>query len=289
MTNKLVNRMTWEEIGEYFANRAHDKGLINKKEKFKEWFVNKKAVCGGELLFDYVTYAYCYRVSLQLQKHENDYFTVIVGGHGSGKSHLAAQIGAVVSSDDFDNNCIIYSDSQYLKVERALKRGSTIQLDEGVLFLNAKKGMSKKVTDMHEFLQLVRFDGVHHIVCIGELKDLIPYVRNFRRDSIIIIEELGYYKIVYDRRGCDLISEFYPKIKKDPKEVKLRADYFIHGENRTFLPSTVDWDLYKKLKKDNLENVRAKLLSNLKDEPESEALNSTIGLEEVDEILEGMS
>jgi len=222
-----------------------------------------------------------------LQRHENDYFTIIVGGHGKGKSYLGSQIAACVS-DNFNNDCIIYSDTQYLLTEKAMSRGDTIQLDEGVLFLNSKKHSSKSVTDMHEFLQLVRMDGVHHIVCVGELKDLIGYIRDFRRDSIIIIEKIGKYKIVYSKVGCNIISEIYPKIRKDINKVKLRGNHFVHGESNIPLPTNVDWNKYKTLKKDNLEAQRSKLLEKSKKGTEEERTNSTTELVLVDELIGGL-
>jgi len=271
--NRLTDRFTWEEIAIDTANKFYEAGRIKDKDDFIKWFISKKDISNGFMLFGRRTYLVCYKIAQKVAKKDTDNFIIFVGKHGTGKSWLCAQMLSVISPD-FNNNSIIYNNDEYLLVEGSLSSGDSIQLDEAVLFLNSQKHNNKHVTDMQQFIQLVRADRVVHGLCIGRFKDLVPYIRELRSDYLIVIDDVGKYKIIKDD-GIEILNSLYPqKLKNIHSAIrKINKKYWWHDTSNDLLPFNLDWEEYRRRKKTNLENIRKVMLDDIQRQQDYYSIN----------------
>lgn len=261
MVTRLDQKMSWEEICRYYASKISDKLGLDESRKFIAWMQTKKHVANGRVIGCPLTYLYAYSVQKKFSKEE-DHFTVVVGPTGTGKSWTGAAIGALVSPD-FSLEHILFNPETMIDSFLSAKRGQTIMIDEGALFLFSREALSKNNKIATKIFTICRAMGLHVIVCIPEFRLLDSYVRMDRVHSLVLMKNRGEPRF-YSKRGIDIINEVYPDKKRLIKRVKVPASYWFDGRTRKLFP--VSNDLSENgYKEHKLQNIR-ETLNNMRSE-----------------------
>lgn len=205
MSDKVLDKMSWSD----YVNVMLDQLGMSSNKDFKEWLLTKGVY--NTRYFDANMYRYCYQVHEKL-KTDRDHVTVIVGKEGKGKSTLGINIAGMVS-DNFSIKHICYEPEDFVAQLRSdIPKGSTLQMDEGALFLFSRDAMGNDSRTIVRLLTIIRQMNLHIIICVPNFWIIDKYVREHRVDAVFHVTERGSY--------TGIISEGVPFISNVERNVK---------------------------------------------------------------------
>ena len=246
MVNKLEDRYSWEEIAERFCIQAQVPQ--KNQEDFKAWFLSKQAL---GVRFDAITYHRAYNTQRSL-KDDYDHFTVICGSEGSGKSTFAANYCAVVSPTFcMKNVCFVKND--LLQALETAKRGDSLILDEGALFLFSRESMSLDNRIVTKLFTLFRQLNLHVCICMPNFWMIDSFIRDHRVKTLFRIPKRGDLTL-YAEQAIRILSKEGAKYKGFDG-IKLPYGTFTMGYYNAGMPNINDFndDNYRKFKAETLQ------------------------------------
>jgi hypothetical protein len=175
-------------------------------ERFVPWFLDRQ-VLGNH--FDMNMYGRCFVISERL-RHDNDHVTVVFGREGSGKSTLALKVAVMTSPHSFCQTYVCYDTVDLVRAIKVIKKGDTLLLDEGAMFLFSRDFQKRETIDIVKLFQIVRQKNIHFIICIPYFKNLDNYFRNGRVQTLIQVTDRGEY-LGYTGRCISEISYYLAK------------------------------------------------------------------------------
>lgn len=267
---------TWPEIVELILE--HSKEEDNKR--FREWLFSKEFI-GYHA--DYFLWRQAYGIQKKINTEDNDHFTVIAGIEGSGKSLLGLIMAAMVSPT-FSMKHICFSISDFLKVIKEVKKGDTLMLDEGAIFLFSRESMSKDNRRVVKTFNLMRQLNLHIIVCIPNYNNMDSYIREHRVDTLLQIRKSkDTYKGI-TKEGIGVVNDVSKKVK-DVNKVKLPYGSFWNGYWTKSYPAVNDVteEAYRKKKREHLDQFITQLSKEV--QYEEEAVISMVKISEFMKVV----
>lgn len=239
MVNKtLTETMSWEEITNKIVDECKDDSPA-----FRKWLKEQEQL--GGIFFNSLLYSLCYNIQNTVNKMDRDYFLVITGKEGFGKSTLACQVASVLSKR-FCLKSICYEPSQYINNLSETQKGDVLIPDEGNLFLLNREAMGQDNRYMLKLFALMRQRNVITIICVPNFFTLDSYVRLHRVDGLIRIHERGKF-VFFNQEAIKQINEnrnFAGQFRS--------GSYFMGYFNKQFPKlNDLDSEAYKINKKDN--------------------------------------
>jgi len=176
-----------------------------------------------------------------------DYFAVIAGIPGVGKSTLAQQL-ATYLDPTFNNDRICFSAKEYIEKSNQMKKGEAIMLDESFADMNANVTRSPEFVALLNHIQKIRQKNLFHILILPDFFSLSKNIAIFRTSHLFVVYHEDYKRgrfAVFDREAK---RELYIKGKQfinyQAVEPNLRAKY------------TLKWFVdYAKYEQDKLHNL----------------------------------
>jgi len=207
-----TNKQTWEEIVQHVLTKTQR----FKDIEFKEWLESKEHL---KYCLDPITYKYIHNIKKELDD-DNDHVTVIVGREGSGKSRLALNYAAV-TSPTFSMLHVCYKPDQLYKAIKASKKGDTILIDEGGLFLFSRDAMGSDTKSIVKLFTIVRQKNIHFIIAIPNFWILDSVIRDHRVKTLINVFERGSFE-GFRGQAIKIISKTGAKFKTIDREATKR-------------------------------------------------------------------
>ena len=215
-------------------------------------------------------YRHLFDIQRDMKAHNSDRMIVCTGLEGCGKTMLSLQIASVLDPS-FNHERICYKKLDLLKQVRNAKPGQAFVLDEGNLFLNSRDHSSKDNKDMIKLFALYRELNLIIIINVPNFWTLDTYVRDHRVASLFMLnngERQGTGKL-YIGRGIKMVSQYGAKYKSDVNvRVPATTVALLSFYNR--VPNVIDWELYTKLKVENLQNEIDMMIGDIEDTEETE-------------------
>jgi len=177
---------------------------------FRDWLLTLKKR-GLPKYWDSLTYYQVYNIFIDL-KNNFDCITIITGYEGSGKSVLGSQIATTVSPE-FHKGLVGYDPEDLARMVKDLKKGDTIWLDEGGLFLfsrDANKGANKILI---KFLTICRQLNVHVIICVPNMFILDTYLRDHRIKRLFHIVKNRKAFVLFNKEAISFLNYHGKSIK----------------------------------------------------------------------------
>lgn len=117
---------------------------------------------------------------------DRDYFMVIDGEEGSGKSVLAQQLAKMLD-DDFNIDKIVFTAEDFTKIIKSpkTKKGACIVLDEAMNAANARGSLSEVNRAMQTLASEMRQKNLFVIFCIPSFFDLDKYFALWRCRTLV--------------------------------------------------------------------------------------------------------
>lgn len=191
---------SWEQVADGFIDKmGYDRG-------FKKWFLDRKFL---GVVGDYGLYARAYKIYNEL-RNDWDHPSVVFGVEGSGKSTLAIQLCSLISPHSFSQEYVCYELSDLIRVLRIVKKGDSILLDEGGMFLFSRNALKSDVIDTIKMFQIIRQKNIHFCICIPNIKFLDTYFRSGRIKTLLRVLGRGRY-IAYTGNNIPAIAQHYSK------------------------------------------------------------------------------
>jgi len=276
---RLSAKMSWPEIVEKIAR---DCGCP-KDTRFKKWLRSKESV-GGEYWFNSLLWRVCYHIYIKRMKANDDFFLVITGPSGKGKSTLARQICSIISPT-FSMKHICYMYMEYLKLLGIAERYDSILIDEGALFSFSREAMAKETKSFVKITTLQRQHNLFQILCITNFNLLDKHMREERTDAVIYVPARGCFKYFHPTA----VKKFFtvPLSKRTWSKFVADEGKWFHGRFINATPQVNDislaaydknkWDNYK----DSIQKAQMSLENNEnKDKSlENEDLKAKSGLD----------
>lgn len=245
MTSVRAN-FTWQEIIEKILEKNNEV----KNKEFRKWLEEKEFI-GYHV--DYFLWRQAFGIMKKITEEDNDHFTVVSGIEGSGKTVLALLLCATVSPT-FSMQHICFSVEDFLRIIKKAKKGDSILLDEGAIFLFSREIMTKTNRRVVKSLNLMRQLNLHIVCCIPNFYNLDPYVRKHRIDTLLQIRDpkRTYRGITKD--GIRIINEVESTVKK-VMSVKMPYGSFWDGYWTKCYPNINDIteEAYRKKKRAHLD------------------------------------
>lgn len=247
-----------EFIPEEIAQEAKVK-TESQRKKFLEWLKQFK---GQPYLFDVNTYLNCFNIWERINHDDNDFFEVIAGKEGMGKSVFGMKKAAVVDPT-FDKSRIFYDRKSLFnwikanfnsKPELSKTKGKAVLLDEGNMFLFSREAMSMDNVDVVKLFTLIRQCNLYIIICIPSFKTVDTYIRTHRADRLTHIrQKANNWRLFssYNKEGIDVINDAIKKGVAFDK-ILVPAQYLYHGGSNDLMPKMAGLDQgdYKEVKAD---------------------------------------
>jgi hypothetical protein len=236
---------TWDEGVDRIAKQIRIKKPKYNEKDFRKWLNERKNL--GFIPFDKGLMWKCYELSKKLQ-NDYDYWTVIAGLEGEGKSSLGIQIGSLVSKGKV---YICFSPDDFYDAVRIAKKGETIQLDEGGVLLLSREAMSQTNRQIIKIGMLVRQKNLHVILCIPNFFLIDTYIRDHRVNLLIQIKKRGRYRGIFDT-GIKTVSRDGWKYK-NVIGLKIKPNKVWDGDFRKKIPLNFDYEAYLTNKKNHMD------------------------------------
>lgn len=237
----------WEEFVNHVCSKCN---LIGKPgyRNFQKWMMSKESL--GNHFFDSLLWYRAYSIGLAL-KDDNDHVTLICGLEGTGKSTLAMQLGAAVSSS-FSAHHICYEQNDFFSAIETAQPGDSIILDEGALFLFSREASMEGNRKTVKLLTVCRQLRLHLIVCVPSFWAVDSYVRQHRASTLLLVRKRGSY-VGYNRGGIKIITAVGSS-KKSILKIKTPDGTMWGGHfNKQFpIINDLNEDAYKKIKSDHM-------------------------------------
>lgn len=222
----LENKYTWYEI----CDRVIDKAKIKENlHEFKKWFISKEYL---GYLFDPLLYHRAFLIQRSLY-NDYDHFTVVCGMEGCGKSTFALQLCGVVSPT-FGIQHICYEPEKLFKVLEVAKRGDSLLLDEGALFLFSRDAMSMNNKQITKLFTIFRQMNLHICICIPNFWMLESYIRDHRVKTLVHVIHRSHY-VAYTGDSIKIISHV-GRDKKSFNGIRVQNGTFWDGYFRKEFP-----------------------------------------------------
>ena len=249
------------------ANEAKVKNEAQRK-KFLAWLETLK---DSPYLFDVNTYLNCFNIRERINEDDSDFFEIIAGKEGMGKSFFAMKKAAIVDPT-FDKTRIMYDRRSLFNwiqenfnsnPQLSKTKGKAILLDEGNMFLFSREAMSMDNVDVVKLFTLIRQCNMYIIICIPSFKTVDTYIRTHRADRLTHIrQKANNWRLFssYNKDGIDVLND---AIKKGVAFDKILcpAQFLYHGGSNDLMPKIggLDQGDYKSVKADAfMEYVREK-------------------------------
>jgi len=187
-TNQILEKQLLDKINEHVDLFSRFKSAVGLAVKFESKPLTDMEVLENALgISDVPAYkrfdltGLGARVQLALNS-DWDAVVAITGNEGSGKSHLALQIGKEIDEDfNFvDNVAFVPDEKQIFNMVTKLKKGSVILLDEAVKAFYKLNWNSRMQIMLNELFTLCRSENKATIMCIPSLLDLNKFMRGRR-------------------------------------------------------------------------------------------------------------
>lgn len=199
--------------------------LVSSPKDYRQWLLSKKDLGN---LFDSVMYYKAYKIFKRIgnPNKELDYFIIVFGKVGNGKSTFGANLASLIDPS-FSAKRMHFSAIEYVKAFIDSQPGQCQQIDEGSLALFGRDSMTTEVKGLMKGLDITRIKRQCTIVCIPSLKDLARVVIEKRADMLIQVLPGGNYKAVFKDSAIKYVAE---QLKTHSFEsIKIGEEYFRHG------------------------------------------------------------
>ena len=218
--------------------------------KFKEWLVEKQRL-GLHYYFTPNIYFVCYTIAKKINNDDMDHLTVVTGLEGTGKSTLTSML-AVTVSPSMSIAHVCYEPRDFLNAVKIAKKGDTIWIDEGALFLFSRQSTSKHSVNIVKLLSVIRQLNLHIIICIPNFFTIDTYVREHRVSSLFYLTKRGEFHYI-PRKTVLFISNACRK-SKNVLQYPLKNGTFMFGRYLNDFGSLNDLnkDSYLSRKHDNM-------------------------------------
>lgn len=257
MVRKLEERMSWPEVVERTAQTLEKFYPKEDLEDFKQWFMHKQAVgrCGDAMLP-----AFAWGISKSL-KAGQDYFAVIVGKEGSGKSTLSFLLSSLVDPA-FSLSKVHYDQKTYFRNLRYGEKLAAQVIDEGGISLFGREALSKSNVELNKFFTVMRQKQNLTIINIPDYAKLDRGVRS-RVDVIFrtMHHQGGFRYAAYWGAAVKKINEDMGRRVSGIEQVKVPNGYFSYGYFRKDFPPTIDQEEYLKRKEGEIDAMLDAFLS----------------------------
>jgi hypothetical protein len=237
---------TWQEIVE----KILEKNGETTNREFREWLLTKEFI-GYHA--DYFLWQHGFNIYKKITTEDNDHFTIVSGLEGSGKTVLALILAAMVSPT-FSMVHICFSVDDFIRIVKKAKKGDTILLDEGAIFLFSREIMTKTNRRVVKSLNLMRQLNLHIICCIPNFYNLDTYVRKHRVDTFLYIRDSKRTYRGITKQGIRIINEVESSVK-DVMNVKMPYGCFWDGYWTKCYPNINDLteEAYRTKKRNHLD------------------------------------
>lgn len=188
--------------------------FYNKKydfEGFKQFLI-EQLEAGKPKYWDSLTYYRVYMIKKRLQNNFDE-ITVITGYEGSGKSVLASQIATTVSPN-FHKGLVGYDPEDLARMVYNLKKGDTIWIDEGALFLFSRDSTKGANKILIKFFTICRQLNVHVIICVPNFFILDTYLRDHRVKNLFHIVKNRKNFLMFTRNAIKVLN-YHGRLVKD--------------------------------------------------------------------------
>lgn len=228
-------RKSWQQ---WYDDNMHvwNKLVINKRD-FKPWFFGREKV--GRF-FDTAMMSKCYNISRVLER-EQDYFIVIVGDEGSGKSKLSFSIAATIDPT-FTLERVYFDAIPYIKGLRHSVPKQSHVIDEGGQLLFSRQSMSRMNINIARLFMVMRAKRTLTLVNIPDYGLLDTFVR--RRADLLIRMLPGFRYQAYYGPALDKIRRDWGKVH-NLAAISVPEQYFWHGSTYGEWPVGFDVEVYK--------------------------------------------
>lgn len=220
-----------------------EKIIIDRNEQknsgFRKYLVYLKTFLTHNIGDPYL-YIWAYNIRTKRLARDYDQITLIVGKEGTGKSTLAAKL-AVLVDPEFNMDRVCYSENDFLRAAKVAKKGDTIWIDEGAMFLFSREAMSGITRKIIQFLTTCRQLNLHIIICIPNFFTVDTYVREHRVHGLFIVMDRGKYKYVKSKGDAILKVAVYGKRGKNvlSDDIFLKKEEYTYGVFNSYLPNSL--------------------------------------------------
>lgn len=191
-------------------------------------FLEEQVANEKPLYWDSLTYYRVFMIKKRLQQNFDE-ITVITGYEGSGKSVLASQIATTVSPN-FHKGLVGYDPEDLARMVYDLKKGDTIWLDEGGLFLFSRDSTKSANKILIKFFTICRQLNVHVIICVPNFFILDTYLRDHRVKNLFHIIKNRKNFLIFKRNSIKILNYYGRQVKDINRGLKyLTGDSAIKG------------------------------------------------------------
>lgn len=177
-----------------------------------------------------------------------DYFEVIAGIPGVGKSTLAQAICKYLDPE-FSVNDIYFGAETYIQGSTEKGSGKANMLDESFADLNTQLSRDPKFIKLINHTQLVRQKGQFHILVLPDFFSLSKNIAIFRTSHLFVVYADNYERGRFAAFGRDSKRELYIKGKQFVNYQAINPNF----RGRFVKKWVVDEETYKKRKMEHLQ------------------------------------
>lgn len=245
MPLKLAHkRLPWNEVVQNGIDWLEQRIPNFKKKQFKDWYQIKSYV--GKP-FDYFLIYRCFLIK-QLMKKDRDFFTVITGLEGLGKSTLGINLCSMVDMFfGIKQTCFVQSEL-FDALDGA--KNNSILVDEGGTILFSREAMRSDNISLNKLFMTLRARNLNFVICIPNFFNLDRTIREHRVNMLLHVHKRGHYRM-FTKEAIDLINKYSLK-NKNVMATKIPNGSFYDGKFYKSIPDTYNYNHYLVKKDDNI-------------------------------------
>ena len=226
----------WDEEVERIVKHIKRKRPKFNEKDFRAWLNERKKI--GFMPFDFVLIWKCYKIWKRLRK-DYDYWTIIAGREGEGKSTFGVQYGNFISLKGFH---MCFSPEEFMEAMDKAKPYDSVQLDEGGVLLLSRESMSQTNRLIVKVGMVARQKNLNVILCVPNFFLIDTYIRDHRVNLLLQIKKRSKYRAVFGS-GLKTISRDGVRYK-NVIGIKIRPTKVWDGDFRKKLPESFDYESY---------------------------------------------